>query len=66
MTMKNLILALILIPALAACKSAYFGDDVSDEATLAAGTSVVDDEAGRVRDNVQENERDNDQVQGGS
>jgi hypothetical protein len=64
--MKNLILALILIPALAACKSAYFGDDVSDEATLAAGTSVVDDEAGRVRDNVQENERDNDQVQGGS
>ena len=66
MTMKNLILALILIPALAACKSAYFGDDASDEATLAAGTSVVDDEAGRVRDNVQENERDNDQVQGGS
>jgi len=66
MAMKNLIMALMLIPALAACKSAYFGDDVSDEATVAAGTSVVDDEAGRIRDNVQENERDRDQVQDGS
>jgi hypothetical protein len=63
--MKNVMIGLMLVPALAACKSAHMGDDASSDAAMAAEVPVVDAD-GRVRENVQDNEQDQDQVQGGS
>ena len=62
MKTKNLVLALLILPALAACKSAYMGaDDASEEASV----EVTDtDDANRNRN--QENERNTNQNQSGS
>lgn len=70
MTMKNLMIAVMLVPALAACKSAYMGEDDASEVTAVQETPavdpvvdpVVDPDDNRMRENIRETE----QIQSGS
>ncbi len=59
MKTKDLLLAALMIPALAACKSAYFNDnDASDATSDIAPVEDIDPTGGQIRD------RDQDQTGG--
>lgn len=66
MKTKTIFLALMLFPALAACKSAYTGTDDDPDTVAVEVTGAEEANPDQSRNQSQENAQDNTQNQGGS